>query len=64
VREFVTVQRFRFPTVQDTRTQGWAKAALRGMASWRYSLGRYDAPWELRASQNLIGLLDPRTSSI
>jgi radical SAM superfamily enzyme YgiQ (UPF0313 family) len=64
VRDFVTVLRCRFPTVQDTRSPGWAKATLRGLAGWRYSLRRYDRPWELRASQNLVGLLDPRSTSI
>lgn len=64
VRDFVTVLRCRFPTVQDTRSPGWAKHALRGLASWRYSLRRYDRPWELNATQNLVGLLDPRVSSI
>jgi hypothetical protein len=64
IRDFVTVLRCRFPTVQDTRSPGWAKLALRGLASWRYSLRRYDRPWELDASRNLIGLLDPRTSGI
>jgi anaerobic magnesium-protoporphyrin IX monomethyl ester cyclase len=64
VRDFVTVLRCRFPTVQDVRSPGWAKATLRSLAGWRYSLRRYDAPWELRASQNLIGLLDPRVSSL
>jgi radical SAM superfamily enzyme YgiQ (UPF0313 family) len=64
VRDFVTVLRCRFPTVQDTRSPAWAKGALKSLAAWRYSLRRYDRPWELRASQNLIGLLDPRVSSI
>jgi radical SAM superfamily enzyme YgiQ (UPF0313 family) len=64
VQDFVTVLRCRFPTVQDTRSPAWAKGALRTLAGWRYSLRRYDRPWELRASQNLIGLLDPRVSSI
>jgi len=64
IRDFVTVLRCRFPTVQDTRSPGWAKAALRGLASWRYALRRYDRPWELKASQNLIGLLDPRATSL
>ena len=64
IRDFVTVLRCRFPTVQDTRSPDWAKLALRGLASWRYSLRRYDRPWELDASRNLIGLLDPRTSGI
>ena len=64
VRDFVTVLRCRFPTVQDTRSPDWAKQVLRGLASWRYSLRRYDRPWELNVSRNLIRLRDPRASSI
>jgi radical SAM superfamily enzyme YgiQ (UPF0313 family) len=64
IRDFVTVLRCRFPTVQDTRSPAWAKTALRGLAGWRYALRRYDAPWELTASQRLIGLLDPRVTSL
>ena len=64
IADFVTVLRCRFPTVQDTRAPRWGKAALRGLATWRYSLKRYDWPWELEASQRLIGLLDPRATSI
>jgi hypothetical protein len=64
IRDFVTVLRCRFPTVQDTRSPRWGKAALRTLASWRYSLGRYDRPWELEASQRVIRLLDPRATSI
>jgi radical SAM superfamily enzyme YgiQ (UPF0313 family) len=64
IRDFVTVLRCRFPTAQDQRSPRWAKAALRGLASWRYSLERYDRPWELEASQRLIGLFDPRATGI
>jgi len=64
IRDFVTVLRCRFPTVQDTRSPPWAKRALRGLAAWRYSLRRYGRPWELTASQRLVGLLDPRKSGI
>lgn len=64
IRDFVTVLRCRFPTVQDTRSPVWMKSALRGMASWRYALRLYDHPWELTASHRLIGLLDPRVESI
>jgi radical SAM superfamily enzyme YgiQ (UPF0313 family) len=64
IRDFVTVLRCRFPTVQDTASPRWAKHTLRALAGWRYRLRRYDRPWELEASQNLIGLLDPRVSSI
>jgi radical SAM superfamily enzyme YgiQ (UPF0313 family) len=64
IRDFVTVLRCRFPTVQDTRVPRWGKTALRTLAKWRYSLRRYDRPWELEASQRLIKLLDPRATSI
>ena len=64
IRDFVTVLRCRFPTVQDTASPRWAKHTLRALAGWRYGLRRYDRPWELEASKNLIGLLDPRVSSI
>jgi radical SAM superfamily enzyme YgiQ (UPF0313 family) len=64
IRDFVTVLRCRFPTVQDTRSSRWSKAALRTLASWRYSLRRYDRPWELEASQRFVRLLDPRATSI
>jgi radical SAM superfamily enzyme YgiQ (UPF0313 family) len=64
IRDFVTVLRCRFPTVQDTRSPRWGKAALRTLARWRYSQRRYDKPWELEASQRLIKLLDPRVTSI
>jgi len=45
IRDFVTVLRCRYPTVQDPRASRWGKAALRTLASWRYSWQRYDAPW-------------------
>jgi radical SAM superfamily enzyme YgiQ (UPF0313 family) len=64
IRDFVTVLRCRFPTVQDARAPRWAKNTLRGLAAWRYSLRLYDQPWELQASQKMIRLLDPRVSSI
>jgi radical SAM superfamily enzyme YgiQ (UPF0313 family) len=64
IRDFVTVLRCRFPTVQDMRTPRWGKASLRTLARWRYSLRRYDRPWELDASQRLLKLLDPRVTSI
>lgn len=64
IRDFVTVLRCRFPTVQDTRTPRWGKATLSRLARWRYSLGRYDRPWELDVSQRLLKLLDPRATSL
>ena len=64
IRDFVTVLRCRYPTVQDTRSPRWAKVTLRGLASWRYATRRYDRPWELTVSHRIIGLLDPRVTGI
>jgi len=64
IRDFVTILRCRFPTVQDTRVPDWSKSLLSSLASWRYHYRRYDRPWELNASQRVLRLMDPRTSSI
>lgn len=64
IHDFVTVLRCRFPTVQDSVSPSWTKVALRGLASWRYALRRYDRPWELTVSKNLVGLMDPRRTGI
>jgi anaerobic magnesium-protoporphyrin IX monomethyl ester cyclase len=64
IRDFVTVLRCRFPTIQDTNSPRWMKSVLRGLASWRYATRRYESPWELRTADRLIGLIDPRASSL
>jgi anaerobic magnesium-protoporphyrin IX monomethyl ester cyclase len=64
IRDFVTVLGCRFPTVQDVRSPAWTKSTLRALASWRYRLRRYDAPWELTLSKGLIRLADPRVTGI
>jgi radical SAM superfamily enzyme YgiQ (UPF0313 family) len=64
IRDFVTVLNCRFPTVQDPRGLRMSRTLLRNLAAWRYRFRRYDRPWELYASRNVIKLLDPRVSSI
>lgn len=64
IRDFVTVLHCRYPTLQDTRSPGWARFALRTAASWRYRFGIYSRPWELEVSKRLVQLVDPRVSSI
>jgi len=64
IRDFVTVLNCRFPTVQDPRNLRVSRTLLRSLAAWRYRFRRYDRPWELYASRNVIKLLDPRVSSI
>ncbi len=64
IRDFSTVLGCRFPTITDVRSPAWGKAALRGLASWRYSYGRYGRPWELDFSRRFIRLWDPRISGL
>jgi hypothetical protein len=64
IHDFTTVLGCRFPTIMDVRAPAWGKAALRGLASWRYRFKRYDNPWELDLWKKAIGLRDPRVLSI
>ena len=62
--DFTTVLGCRFPTIMDIRASAWGKRTLRGLASWRYRLQRYDNPWELRLSRKLVHQWDPRVMSL
>ena len=64
VKDFATVLGCRFPTVQDHATPTWGKALLRSLASWRYSSGRYDHPWELHLARRLVPLRVPQTEGL
>ncbi len=64
IRDFVTVMRCRFPTVQDVRSTSWRRTVLRTAASWRYKTRRYDRPWELELAQRLLRPSDPRATGL
>jgi hypothetical protein len=64
IRDFATVLKCRFPTIQDVRTPRWAKTALKAGAAWRYRLRRYDRPWELDLATRAIRLADPQRTSL
>ena len=64
IQDFTTVLGCRFPTMTDVRTSRWSKTALQALASWRYSLQRYQSPWELEMSRKFIRLWDPRVSGL
>ena len=64
IRDFVTVLRCRFPTVQDQRSPAWGKHALRALAAWRYRFGRFDRPWELELANRLVQLRMPQVSGL
>jgi hypothetical protein len=64
VKDFARVLACRFPTVQDHRTSAWRKSVLRNLSRWRYASGRYEQPLELRIGQRLLGLTDPKVTSL
>ena len=64
IRGFETVMNARWPTVQDWRLPQWARLMLKGMGSWRYALGAFDNPVELRWAQKLVRLRQPRLESL
>ncbi len=64
IRDFEVVMNSRWPTTQDIRLAGWGRALLKTLSSWRYALGTYDFPVELRAAQKLARLRQPRLESL
>lgn len=64
IRDFVTVLRCRYPTVQDLRSPHWAKRTLSAAAAWRYRFRRYDRPWELDLANRLVRLRMPQVSGL
>jgi len=64
VRDFATVLACRFPTVQDTRLPPWGKAALRGLAAWRWAAGAYGRPLELELARRAVRLREPQSEGL
>jgi hypothetical protein len=64
ILDFTTVLGCRFPTITDIRAPSLGKFALSVLAAWRYRCERYDRPWELNLSKQVIRLWDPRASSL
>lgn len=64
IRGFETVMNARWPTVQDWRLPQWARWMLMAMGSWRYALGAFDNPAELRWAQKMVKLREPRLESL
>lgn len=64
IDDFETVVSSRWPTAQDFRAPEWGRKLLRSLASWRYALKVYRAPFELRWAQQLVDLRKPREESL
>ncbi|MBN8619162.1 MAG: B12-binding domain-containing radical SAM protein [Anaerolineae bacterium] len=62
VRNFESVINAYYPTVTDMRLQGSWRAALRALSGWRYKLGYYEWPYELKALQRLVHYRRPETT--
>lgn len=64
IDNFELVVSSRWPTVQDLRLPNWGRWALKILSSWRYRLGVYTAPLELRWTQQFIDLRKPKEESL
>jgi anaerobic magnesium-protoporphyrin IX monomethyl ester cyclase len=64
IDNFELVVSSRWPTVQDIRLPNWGRLTLKALSSWRYRLGVYAAPVELRWTQRMIDLRKPKAESL
>jgi radical SAM superfamily enzyme YgiQ (UPF0313 family) len=64
VRNFECVLNAYYPTVTDSRLQGMLRLALKAASAWRYGLGFYGFPLELRILQKLLSYQRPETSGL
>jgi hypothetical protein len=62
IREFEWVLNARYPTTTDPGLTPMRRRALQAVAAWRYRLGVYRTPIELRALQRLLPYRRPETS--
>ncbi len=64
IDNFELVVSSRWPTVQDIRLPAWGRLGLKALSSWRYRLGIYTAPLELKWMQQFIDLRKPKAESL
>ncbi|MBZ5612894.1 MAG: B12-binding domain-containing radical SAM protein [Acidobacteriia bacterium] len=64
IDDFELVVSSRWPTVQDIRLPSWGRLTLKALSSWRYRLGIYSAPIELKWVQQFINLRRPKAESL
>ena len=64
IDNFELVVSSRWPTAQDIMLPGWGRSLLRGLSGWRYRLGVYGFPFELRFAQRMVQLRKPQFESL
>jgi hypothetical protein len=64
IDNFELVVSSRWPTIQDVQLPRWGRKALAALSSWRYALGFYSAPLELKWAHKLVAVRKPRLESL
>jgi len=64
IDNFELVVSSRWPTAQDIRLPKWGRLLLQALSSWRYRLGIYTSPLELKWTQRMIDLRKPKAESL
>jgi len=64
IDNFELVISSRWPTIQDVHLPRWGRNTLTALSSWRYALGFYSAPVELRWAQRFVAMRKPRLESL
>lgn len=59
IHDFELVIKSRFPTQTDIRFTWAPRLALRGLSAWRWALGAYGRPYELKLIHRLVKLRSP-----
>ncbi len=54
IMNFERVLNARFPTISDIKLKRWQTGILKTLGGWRYKLGFYVAPWEIRFVANRL----------
>ncbi len=54
IMNFERVLNARFPTISDIKLKPWQTGILKTLGTWRYNLGFYVAPWEIRFVANRL----------
>ena len=64
IDNFELVVSSRWPTAQDISLPRWGRPLLRALSGWRYRLGVYGFPFELRFAQRIVQLRKPQFESL
>ena len=64
IDNFELVVSSRWPTIQDIRLPAWGRLTLKALSDWRYRLGIYGMPLELKFAQRMINLRKPKVESL